>query len=94
MRVAFLQDNGINESLSLTDVAGLLHSKGHECELFIERNERDFLGSVVAFRPDLVVLPLDIWGEKVAGHRRASEPPSFGPDGRLRYFSPPVPGDY
>lgn len=66
MKVIFLQDNGINESLSVTDVAGLLESRGHECDLFLERNERDFYGEVERSAPGLVVIPMDVWGEKKA----------------------------
>ncbi len=66
MKVIFLQDNGINESLSVTDVAGLLEDRGHECDLFIEHNERDFYGEVERSRPGLIVIPMDVWGEKKA----------------------------
>ena len=66
MKVVFLQDNGINESLAVTDVSGLLKSRGHECDIFIERNERRFIPKVVAGNPDLIVIPMDIWGEHIA----------------------------
>lgn len=66
MKIVFLQDNGINESLSLTDAAGLLKAHGHDCELFLQRNERRFHEKVIGARPGLVVIPMDIWGERVA----------------------------
>ena len=55
---------------NLAGIAGLLHSKGHECELFIERNEKDFFGRVVAFKPDLIVL-LDVLPEAGLARRKA-----------------------
>ncbi|HOO55774.1 MAG TPA: radical SAM protein [bacterium] len=66
MKVVFLQDNGINESLSLTDVSGLLKQQGHDCELFFKKNERDFFEKVRKADPGLIVMPMDIWGEKLA----------------------------
>ncbi|MFA6448459.1 MAG: radical SAM protein [bacterium] len=66
MKVVFLQDNGINESLAMCDVSGLLKSRGHSCDVFIKRNEKKFLRAVVESRPGLIVVPMDIWGERVA----------------------------
>ena len=66
MKVVFLQDNGINESLSLCDVAGLLGDRGHDCELFLRRNEKRFYENAAAVRPGLIVIPMDIWGERKA----------------------------
>ncbi len=64
MKVIFLQDNGINESLSVTDAAGLLKANGHECDLFIEKNERSFEQRIKDASPGLIVVPMDIWGER------------------------------
>jgi anaerobic magnesium-protoporphyrin IX monomethyl ester cyclase len=66
MRVLFLQDNGINESLALTDVAGLLRSRGHDCNLLIKRNERDFARKASEYCPGMIIVPMDIWGERTA----------------------------
>lgn len=66
MKIVFLQDNGINESLAVTDISGLLKSRGHECDLFIKRNEKQFVRKVAESRPGLIVVPMDIWGERVA----------------------------
>jgi anaerobic magnesium-protoporphyrin IX monomethyl ester cyclase len=66
MKVVFLQDNGINESLAMTDISGLLKSRGHECDLFIQRNEKKFVRSVVESKPGLLIVPMDIWGERLA----------------------------
>ena len=66
MKILFLQDNGINESLAVTDVAGLLRSRGHECDLLIMRNERRFREKIARSGAGLVVVPVDIWGEEAA----------------------------
>jgi len=66
VNVLFIQDNGINESLSLCDCAALLRTHGHECKLLISRNERDLIGQTAAFAPDVFIIPCDIWGERAA----------------------------
>lgn len=60
MNVLFIQNLGINESLGLTDLSGFLKSKGHECGLLIEKNEKNFLSSIKNFSPDLFIIPWDI----------------------------------
>jgi radical SAM superfamily enzyme YgiQ (UPF0313 family) len=66
MRIAFLQDNGLNESLNLTEVAGVLRGKGHVYEVFLERNERDLESAIRRFGPDVFVVPCDVLGHTKA----------------------------
>jgi radical SAM superfamily enzyme YgiQ (UPF0313 family) len=66
MKVIFLQDNGINESLAVTDISGLLKSRGHETDLFFKKNEKRFASKVGESGAGLIVVPMDIWGERVA----------------------------
>lgn len=66
MKILFMQDNGINESLALTELSASLKSKGHECELLIEREEKDIIKRVDHFNPELVVFPFGIMGQEYA----------------------------
>ncbi len=63
MKIVFLQDDGINESLALTESSACLQRAGHHTHLLIERNERHFLRKLVDERPGAVVIPADIGGE-------------------------------
>jgi radical SAM superfamily enzyme YgiQ (UPF0313 family) len=60
MKLAFVQNSGINESLVLTEISAFLRSEGHICDLFLEKNERNFFEVIDAFSPDIFVIPWDI----------------------------------
>lgn len=79
MRLAFIQDHPINESLPLTDLMAVCAEAGHYVEGFIEANEYRFLHSVRACRPELLVVPVDI----------GARPWAIDVIGRLRTFLPP-----
>ncbi len=56
MRVAFLQNLGINESLAATEASALLKSRGHEVRMFIARNPGGVLPLLRRWAPDLILL--------------------------------------
>lgn len=62
MHVLFLQDNGINESLLLTELSAVLRAAGHHTSLLLEREEPDLRGAVEDEKPDLIFLPTSIRG--------------------------------
>lgn len=66
MKVLFLQDNGINESLAMMDVSGLLKSNGHQTHLLIQKNEKHFVEKIKDYDAPLIIVPMDVWGEKKA----------------------------
>lgn len=66
MKILFVQDNGINESLALCELSGILKAKGHECTLFLEKEEKDILKKIIRFNPDLIIFPFGILGQKYA----------------------------
>lgn len=66
MKILFLQDNGINESLAMTEIAGLLKSHGHECGLLLEKNEKHFDSKIRSFGAGVIVIPMDVWGDRTA----------------------------
>lgn len=60
MKIVFVQDNGINESLALCELSVCLKAAGHETALFLEREERDLMGAIHAFAPDWFLIPCSI----------------------------------
>ncbi len=62
----FLQDNLINESLAVCDLAGIIKSKGYTCELLIEKEEKHFQTKIAESAPGIIIIPCSIinpgWG--------------------------------
>jgi len=56
MRVLFLQNNGINESLALCEASALLRRAGHETRILLDREEPRIEREVRRYQPGLVVL--------------------------------------
>ena len=65
-RVLFLQNNGINESLALTEVSAMLQRGGHEVLLLLEDEERQLSKQVSSYNPQIAIVPCH-----VAGHEEA-----------------------
>ncbi len=63
MKLLFVQDNAINESLAITELSAYLEVRGVETYLLIDREERDLIGAARALAPDIVVIPCEIMGE-------------------------------
>jgi radical SAM superfamily enzyme YgiQ (UPF0313 family) len=78
MRVLFIQDNGINESLALCELSALLKAHGHETAVLLEREERDLDAAIEAFAPDWFLIPCSIlahtWALGIARRIRARFP--------------------
>lgn len=64
MRILFLQDSAINESLALCELSGVLKAAGHETRLLLGDEESDLDGQIRKYDPQLTILPCS-----VAGHR-------------------------
>jgi radical SAM superfamily enzyme YgiQ (UPF0313 family) len=63
-RVLVLQDNGLNESLPLTDISAVLKQDDFHTDLLIARDEgRRFFPQIGACRPDAFLVPFDILGQ-------------------------------
>jgi len=65
-RVAFLQENAINESLGLCDLAGHLRDLGVVCRLFLSREERRLRDVLRRFDPLMCIIPCDLLGHNSA----------------------------
>ncbi|MCL4558064.1 MAG: B12-binding domain-containing radical SAM protein [Deltaproteobacteria bacterium] len=70
LKVLFVQDNAINESLALTELAGVLREQGYDYSVLVEREEGDVLKSAAAYGPSVVIIPSSIirpqWGVSMA----------------------------
>ncbi len=66
MKILFIQDNAINESLALTELSSLLKSRGHECALLLEKEERNLFKAAEKFSPDMVIIPSGILAQNFA----------------------------
>jgi len=60
LRLLFIQDNAINESLALMELSSYLKARGHRTRLLIEREETNLFAQVEAFSPDLFMIPASI----------------------------------
>ena len=60
MKVLFIQDNGINESLALCELSAALRAAGHETAVLLEREERDLFAAIDRFAPDWFLIPCSI----------------------------------
>jgi len=75
MRVLFIQDNAINESLALTELSGHLKAHGHHTRLFLEKEEKNLERKIRDFSPDLFLVPYSIlahnWALRMAAWLKA-----------------------
>lgn len=66
MKILFLQNNLINESLALCDLAGLLKFNDYSYLLLVEKEEKNFYQKIIKYQPTLVIIPISIiapiWG--------------------------------
>jgi anaerobic magnesium-protoporphyrin IX monomethyl ester cyclase len=54
MRVLFLQNNGIQESIGVANIAGILKANGHECDLLLASHTEDLETSIREYDPQVV----------------------------------------
>jgi anaerobic magnesium-protoporphyrin IX monomethyl ester cyclase len=66
MRVLFVQDSGINESLALTELSAVLKRDGHQTRLLLSDEEPRLDDAIRAWDPQLAVLPCALRGAGIA----------------------------
>ncbi|MBI4367519.1 MAG: B12-binding domain-containing radical SAM protein [Deltaproteobacteria bacterium] len=54
MRVLFIQNNGIQESIGVANLAGIIKAHGHECDLLLVSHTPDLLGAIERYDPGLI----------------------------------------
>ncbi|MGM0579008.1 MAG: B12-binding domain-containing radical SAM protein [Myxococcota bacterium] len=60
MHVLFIQNNGLNESLALTETSACLREAGHTTAVLLERQERNLRRAIERENPDLLLIPSEI----------------------------------
>ncbi len=66
MRVLFLQDSAINESLALTEASGCLLAAGHQTRLLLSDEEPELGRRIAEWDPALTVVPCSVAGVETA----------------------------
>lgn len=78
MRILFVQDSAINESLALVELSAVLRKAGNQTGLLLENEEPHLLRAAQRFAPDLVCVGISLsnhpWGYRVAQALRAGLP--------------------
>ena len=73
MKVVFLQKDSFVK-IAIEQLSAVLKKDGHDCDLFIESGEKDFLKSALESKPDLYAFSCttggEVWVEKTASELR------------------------
>lgn len=56
MRVLFIQNNGIQESIGIANLSAILKANGHQTDLMLVSHTPDLMGAIRAFDPGLIAL--------------------------------------
>ena len=72
MKVLFLHENNLEESLGVANLSAMLKSQGHTCDVLIQNSEgRDFFKNIKAVDPDIIAFSCStgrhIWANMIAG---------------------------
>lgn len=63
-KIVFINDNGINESLPMTEISAVLKGSGFETDLFIQKDEgKRFFKNISQIKPNAFVVPFDVMGQ-------------------------------
>src|SRR5436190_9326886 len=54
MKVLFIQNNGIQESIGVANLSGILKANGHQTDLLLVSHTPDLIGSIRAYDPALI----------------------------------------
>ena len=54
MKVLFLQNNGIQESIGIASLAGMIKANGHEADLLLASHTPDLRAAIDAYQPTVV----------------------------------------
>ena len=54
MKVLFIQNNGIQESIGVSNLSGILKANGHQTDLLLVSHTPDLVGAIRQFDPGLV----------------------------------------
>src|SRR5574341_435447 len=54
MKVLFIQNNGIQESIGVSNLSGILKANGHETDLLLVSHTPDLIGAIRKYDPGLI----------------------------------------
>ena len=54
MKLLFIQDSGLSESIGLMNISAILKANGHDCNLFIVSEEKNLFKKIYAYNPDII----------------------------------------
>lgn len=54
MKVLFIQNNGIQESIGIANLSGILKANGHQTDLLLVSHTPDLIGAIQAYDPGLI----------------------------------------
>ena len=80
MKVLFIQNNGIQESIGVSNLSGILKANGHQTDLLLVSHTPDLIGAILRFNAQLAKRPYSgltyqwrlIDGERHAGTKAES----------------------
>ena len=52
MKVLFVQNNGIQESIGIANLSGILKANGHQTDLLLVSHTPDLIGAIGTTTPD------------------------------------------
>ena len=78
VRVLFVQDNALDESQALIELAAYLEHLGHRCSLLLDRVEADLVAAARNAQPELIVVACSMlnhwWGRDVIRRLKSGMP--------------------
>lgn len=54
MKLLFIQDSGLSESIGLMDISAVLKANGHDCNLLIASEEKNLFKKIQEYNPDII----------------------------------------
>ena len=54
MKVLFVQNNGIQESIGVANLSGILKANGHDTDLLLVSHTPDLIGAIERYEPGLI----------------------------------------
>jgi len=54
VRILFIQNNGIQESIGIANLSGILKANGHETDLLLVSHTPDLIGAITRYDPGLI----------------------------------------
>lgn len=91
MRLLFVQQNALDESIALAELSSWLRGLGHQTTLLLDREERDLVAAAVAWQPDVICVSISLsnqhWGY-AAAHRlhSATRAPIVAAGAQVTFF--------